>query len=480
MTLNESKASLDIAPKDALDLLLKAECHRGEKKMQKKMSPYIYKKSSDGEAQIFDLNKTWQKIRAAARLLVAVEDKSNICLVASTVWAKRSIFKFSQYTGAYSVSGRFTPGTFTNQICKHFVEPTALIASDPDLDRQAITEASYVNVPVIALCNSNTKTENIDVVIPCNNQSKFAVAAVYFLLSREVLRMAGSVPYASPWDVQVDLFIFKTPEELEKRVQDDARASELDKKLAAEQDEKLAAEEDEQSAYESAEPAEPEKMPECAADANSTDAEAQGQKVSELRPEEGALKFATDGIPQAAAAGAQKQPAGFPYYNLQHFPFMGGYPYGPVGSEGRMAQGFMPQEMQLGAGRPEALGAPRAAEADLRHDPAHDLRQKGCEPVGEQQGRAAPYGFNPYFSMQHQYAMEQYHQAMARQGGYGQNFGMNVPQDPKMPQQFHPNMAMNPQGFPNFDPNANFGQPRPQPDQRPKDARGQDPSRRAQ
>lgn len=53
-------------------------------------------------------------------------------------------------------AGRYTPGTFTNQIQKAFQEPRLLIVTDPIVDHQPITEASYVNIPVIAFANTDS------------------------------------------------------------------------------------------------------------------------------------------------------------------------------------------------------------------------------------------------------------------------------------------------------------------------------------
>jgi small subunit ribosomal protein SAe len=38
--------------------------------------------------------------------------------------------------GSQSIAGRFTPGTFTNQITKQFREPRLLIVTDPRTDSQ--------------------------------------------------------------------------------------------------------------------------------------------------------------------------------------------------------------------------------------------------------------------------------------------------------------------------------------------------------
>ena len=44
--------------------------------------------------------------------------------------------KFAAHTGASPIAGRFTPGTFTNQIQKAFREPRLLVVTDPRSDSQ--------------------------------------------------------------------------------------------------------------------------------------------------------------------------------------------------------------------------------------------------------------------------------------------------------------------------------------------------------
>jgi small subunit ribosomal protein SAe len=77
---------------------------------------------------------------------------------------------FLLFKGATPIAGRFTPGSFTNQIQQAFKEPRLVIITDPVADHQPITEASYVNIPVIAFVNSDNPIRHIDIAIPCNNR----------------------------------------------------------------------------------------------------------------------------------------------------------------------------------------------------------------------------------------------------------------------------------------------------------------------
>lgn len=159
-----------------------------------------------------------EKIVLAARIIAAVDNPADIAVISARPYGQRAVLKFAAHTGASAIAGRFTPGNFTNYITRSFKEPRLIIVTDPRTDAQAIKEASYVNIPVIALCDTDSPTEYVDVAIPTNNKGRHAIGLIWWMLAREVLRLRGTLATReTEWDMMVDLYFYRDPEAEENK-----------------------------------------------------------------------------------------------------------------------------------------------------------------------------------------------------------------------------------------------------------------------
>ncbi|MCD6241642.1 30S ribosomal protein S2 [Candidatus Bathyarchaeota archaeon] len=193
------------------DSILSAGIHIGTRIKTKNMEPFIYRVRPDG-LFVLDIKKTDERIRIAAKFLSRFEP-SKIAVVASRLYGHQPVRKFCELTGATPIVGRFVPGSLSNPLYPGRIEPEVIVVTDPRADSQAVTEAAKVGIPVVALCSTDNDFNGIDLVIPTNNKGRKALATIYWLLARQVLRERGELGPDEDLNVPVEDFQTRIEEE---------------------------------------------------------------------------------------------------------------------------------------------------------------------------------------------------------------------------------------------------------------------------
>ena len=173
------------------DTLLSAGIHIGTRIKTRDMEPFIYRVRPDG-LFVLDIQKTDERIRVAAKFLARFEP-AKVAVTAGRLYAQEPVKKFCELTGATPVIGRFIPGLLSNPLYANRIDPEVIIVSDPRADAQAVKEASRVGIPIVALCSTDNEFAGVDLIIPTNNKGRRALAVIFWLLARQVLRERGEL-----------------------------------------------------------------------------------------------------------------------------------------------------------------------------------------------------------------------------------------------------------------------------------------------
>jgi small subunit ribosomal protein S2 len=189
----------DVMPDDEADLLIPVEeylsagIHIGTQQKTADMERFIHRVRDDG-LYVLDVSQTDARIRLAADFL-AQYSPAQMLVTTSRQYGRYPAERFADVVGAMARTGRFIPGTLTNPDYAGYIEPDVVVVTDPIGDAQVVKEAVTVGIPVIAMCDSNNQTSNVDLVVPTNNKGRRALSVVYWLLANETLdrRGAGTV-----------------------------------------------------------------------------------------------------------------------------------------------------------------------------------------------------------------------------------------------------------------------------------------------
>jgi small subunit ribosomal protein S2 len=173
------------------DTLLSAGIHIGTRIKTRDMEPFIYRVRPDG-LFVLDVKKTDERIRVTAKFLARFEP-TKVAVAASRLYAHEPVRKFCELTGAIPIIGRFIPGLLSNPSYAERIDPEVIVVSDPRADAQAVKEASRVGIPIVALCSTDNEFAGVDLVIPTNNKGRRALAVIFWLLARQILRERGEL-----------------------------------------------------------------------------------------------------------------------------------------------------------------------------------------------------------------------------------------------------------------------------------------------
>ncbi len=196
------------------DTLLSAGIHIGTRMKTLDMEPFIYRVRPDG-LFVLDVKKTDDRIRVTARFLSRFEH-AKIAVAATRLYAQEPIKKFCQLTGATPLIGRFIPGQLSNPQYPGRIDPEVIVVSDPRADAQAVKEASKVGIPIVALCSTDNEFAGVDLVIPTNNKGRRALAVIFWLLARQLMRERGELAADKDPPATIDDFEAKVTREEEE------------------------------------------------------------------------------------------------------------------------------------------------------------------------------------------------------------------------------------------------------------------------
>ncbi|MDE1857798.1 MAG: 30S ribosomal protein S2 [Thaumarchaeota archaeon] len=200
-----------VAPGFSEKALLATGIRIGTPVRTKTMEQFTARPRPDG-LHMIDYGKTLQRIDTAGRFIAATGAKNTV-VYTSREHGAMAVEKFCDLTGAMRRIGRFMPGTFTNPLYPGHLDAELVVVADPMSDTQAMVEAGKLGVPVIAVCDTDNVTDDIDLVIPGNNRGRKSIAAIFWLLARATLVHSGQLAEDQPMKYGIEDFETKAEEE---------------------------------------------------------------------------------------------------------------------------------------------------------------------------------------------------------------------------------------------------------------------------
>ena len=175
-----------------LERYLQSGIHIGTKIKTGAMRPFIFKRRKN-KIYVLDIAKINERITYALNLLKHYDPK-DILIVATRTYAGNAAKKLKEYVPEVDViTRRFIPGTLTNPNVEYFREPSIILVCDPRGEKEAIREANELNIPVVALVDTDNDAKGVDLIVPMNNKGRKSLALFFWILTRELLLKEGKI-----------------------------------------------------------------------------------------------------------------------------------------------------------------------------------------------------------------------------------------------------------------------------------------------
>ena len=182
----------------AMKQLLEAGVHFGHqtRRWDPRMAEYIFQARNG--IHIIDLQKTSKKLdEAYAFLKEQAEEGKTVLFVGTKKQAQDCMKEAAEKCGMYYVNQRWLGGMLTNfatiekrierlnQLEK--MEEDGTFEVDPKKERNAILEAKKLNIPTIGLIDTNCNPDDVDYVIPGNDDAIRAVKLIADTMANAVI-----------------------------------------------------------------------------------------------------------------------------------------------------------------------------------------------------------------------------------------------------------------------------------------------------
>ena len=168
---------------------IKTSSYLGTKVITPSMRKYVYRRRMDGLA-ILNTLIVDKKLKEAIDFIKQYKPNEWI-LVCKREAGWRAVKMFAELTGVKIFTKKYPAGIITNICLPDFFETKMLMICDPWLDKNALTDARNIRIPVAGICNTNNHTTDVDFVVIGNNHSNKSLGLFFWLLSREYMKAHG-------------------------------------------------------------------------------------------------------------------------------------------------------------------------------------------------------------------------------------------------------------------------------------------------